>query len=589
MTEDMREAVPLSDLTYEEIKALVDSGWPWPLSAVQEWFEDWYNDLRDWIYEYAKDAINWVFRTAGAVWTTLKNKVTDAIEDFFDWATWFWNKLVDYVKKAVEATFKAFTWFWNEIEDWFDWLWDKVKARITWAIGEVDDIIDWLWTEIVKKFTWLGTKFGELGSWLWALIEPQISSILLAFGPLGTAIGLIVPDIRGKMLEDWQAAFDWLTPKFLGIEAFFKEHVEDPLSDFVDEWISNVTGFFGGLWNTIWTTLQTFWNVVTEFFTEDLVPGIVAGFRWLSDWFGEAIDSIMDSLFGWLRAHSPMTPEDAPSSAVGLLTILGISAAGLGLMTAAGELMHPLATWQLGHVSAMIGDVVNYRAISGVIMGAVIGGAIRTPLTYYVNDMLRPWLPDKAQVMELRSRQLIPYDQFTKLQGYYGYADKWMKYLDSMTETGVGYFALRGISDSGYYDKALFERDLRRRGHAQEMIDALLPAYEAAALGEAKGMFSSYAITGFKEGHYEERDLREILAALGYKEPGLSRMVFAAYLAYEIDYRSDMLSGYRDAFRKDQITEVEFRKALAELPIVPERIDGYVFVDTVKKIGKIKA
>jgi len=100
-------------------------------------------------------------------------------------------------------------------------------------------------------------------------------------------------------------------------------------------------------------------------------------------------------------------------------------------------------------------------------------------------------------------------------------------------------------------------------------------------------MFSSYAITGFKEGHYDEKTLRTILEVLGYRQPGLDRVVFAAWLAYEIDYRSDLLSGYRDAFRKDQITEDEYRSSLRELPIVPERVDSYLFLDTVKKIGKI--
>jgi len=587
MTEMVEGSNPLEGLTYEEIKAFVDFTWPWPLSAVQAWFENFYNQVQVWTYERARQAVDFVLRYASPIWETMKAHMIAAVTYWFEKATWYWTRLKGWVDNAIESFFATARTYW-----------DAVSTRVSLVMEHFFDTARWFWEKVQAATEWIAVKFTELRSWVstkwdefWEKWEPRMAywtgQILGIWDKMTPWLSLKFQETQDATAQQLQAGYQWSTGKFDEVKGFITENITDPLRDFFAGWIQAIKDAMRAALDAAWGMFWSAWEKMITFFNREILGRVIGAFKWLADLFMDAINAFWDAIKGWVEHHSPITPEQAVPSAFGIMGIMGLSAIGLSAMVIGGEAMHPLKEMGLGHIAAMIGDVVNFRTISGAIMGAFIGTAIRTPLTYYVNRWLRPVLPDRREIMEMRGHQLIDREVFTKVLGYHGIGDQWHDLYEEMAFSGLGYFGLRAIADSGYFDKGLFERDLKHRRYPQETIDALLVMFESMSTGEAKAMFSSYAITGFKEGHFDETTLRDILAMLGYKQPGLDRIVFAAWLAYEIDYRSDLLSGYREAFRKDQITEDEYRSSLRELPIVPERVDSYLFLDTVKKIGKI--
>ena len=577
----------LSGLSYQEIKELVDWNWPWPLDAIQEWMERFHENVEEWTYDHAKAAIDYVLRYASSVWETLKVKVSDVIADFFETTRRYWTTMRAWVDDALEGFF-ARAWA----------FWDSMKARVNDALESFFDTAWRFWDKVKDTTEWIGVKFVEIRDFIvtkmeeaWEDWQPRFEywagQFLGIWDKMTPWFNFKFKETEEGVVSKIEEGYEWSTGKFDEVKGFITENITDPLRDFFEGWIEAIKAAIRGALDAAWGVFWSAWETMITFFKEQVLTRVIGAFKWLANMFLEVIDAFWDTIKGWLGAHSPITPEDAVPSALGLMGILGISAMGLGMMTVGGEIMHPLKEMGMGHIAAMIGDVVNFRTISGVIVGALVGGGIKTPLTYYINKLLRPWLPDKRQIMEMRGRALIERPVFDPLMAYQGYGDQWMDLLDRLTETRVGYFALRAIADSGYFDYDIFKNDLHRASYGPDIIEPLLSMYESMALGEAKPMFATTAIAGFKEGQYGEADLREFLISLGYRGVLLERIIFASQLAYELDYKSDLLAGYREAFRKDQITESEFRGSLAEIIVIPERIQGYVFRDTVKKVGKV--
>jgi hypothetical protein len=221
----------------------------------------------------------------------------------------------------------------------------------------------------------------------------------------------------------------------------------------------------------------------------------------------------------------------------------------------------------------MVYDMTNYKLLIGAGMGVIAACSIRIPLTWYFNSILRPNLPSPRDAAMMRSRQYITKDIYRELLGYFGIPDKWHGDLDRLTETRVGYFALAAIARN---DETLFKNDLHRAGYAEEIIPMLLNMYQSMANTNVKGSMSSYPINRFKEGMTTEEQFHAELALLGYTDQEWPRFLAGAKLYFAYDYTSDLISAYRDAVRKGNISLDQYRQALLGIGIVPDKVEAYV-------------
>ena len=105
-------------------------------------------------------------------------------------------------------------------------------------------------------------------------------------------------------------------------------------------------------------------------------------------------------------------------------------------------------------------------------------------------------------------------------------------------------------------------------------------------VAEEGGLRADAAMKRYREGFTDEAGLKTELRRLGWSPRQIDRLLLAADLEYDFDWRSDLLDAYRTAFVKDLITEPEYILRLTELEILPERIDAYLLWDTAKKTPK---
>ncbi len=114
-----------------------------------------------------------------------------------------------------------------------------------------------------------------------------------------------------------------------------------------------------------------------------------------------------------------------------------------------------------------------------------------------------------------------------------------------------------------------------------DRVDALvMREIVNAPVEEPKAVGMSIAVTRFKEGMTNEATFRAELELLGCPPVDLDRSVQAAKLAYNTDFVSDLKTAYTDAVRNNRFDMGDFRQALLDIGIVPERTEAYVLIET---------
>lgn len=93
---------------------------------------------------------------------------------------------------------------------------------------------------------------------------------------------------------------------------------------------------------------------------------------------------------------------------------------------------------------------------------------------------------------------------------------------------------------------------------------------------EEGGIRADAAIARFREGLTNEAGLRAELAQLGWQPATIDRLVIAARLVYTMDHASYLIGTLVTAAGQGKITLDQLRSGLADLGMVPERIEDYV-------------
>jgi hypothetical protein len=547
-----------------------------PISSVLTWVQ---NKLLD-AYHYLSSVIPAAVETVRATVVTISSWVTTAIPNSLTW-------IRDHVSSIITDVAKIPGWISNAassvinsvvgtLKSFFDPIWSKINGAFTSArsaIGPalsgfgktVTGIIDYIWPPGLSLWdhVQMGVKF--------LIYLPKMFLEALSY-VFVTDIGQ-TPTQAAKML---QSDVKIVKDTTQGLPAFIETNVADPILDGIKFLFEKLAEILKAAFDLVWKGLTEFFTVILPGIFRTLWDGLHTAVSWVWDKVSNVADFFLDEVVKLVSIHSPITPEGGMGTLKGMVKVGLAMAGGLGIMTVLGNLVHPIHSLGLEHISAMIYDMTNYKLLIGAGMGVIAACAIRIPLTHYFNNILRPNLPGEREVSEMFNRELITRGTFNELMAYRGYPDQWHEPLARITETPIRYFTLAAIAKAGFYDQVFFEAQLTRGGYDPDTRAALMRMFQGTYSEVIKGLMSGTAIKRFKEGMSTESQFLSELKLLGYTDQQFPQYLAAAKLDYAYDYQTDMIAAYRDAAAKGQISLDDFRSKLSTLGIVPEKIEAYV-------------
>ena len=593
------------------------SGWPWPLEAVQDWFDSLWN----WIQEAANAASAWlydsVFKLFSDVGTWLDNWFRQAHVWISDIGGWLYTgifKLFGDVGTWLDAWFqKAHAW----ISDVGGWIWNQISPKLA-------DI----WGAVAGFAGWLDGEISGLGGWLWSQIEPALAAAWTGISDGLTWVGAQVNEGAGWVAGEVKTMFD-------GAVAGFGAAIMDAVSGLG----AMLSKAFEGTIDWFWTQLAPALGQVAGILTDRVLTPIWEGLQWLQNWIVlRALDMIsgVENLF---KGHSHISPEDAFALAPKVI----LAAAGMGLGATAICSVAGIKVMgtglPVGEIGSYIKDLVHPSMFITATLGTLLGVALITPLRYQYNKLFTPLIPPIMDLIRFVVREVIKPDVFYDLAGYHGYSreraewyweahwvmpsfgnivDAFHRGVISEAERDT-YFILHdykpeprpGIRTSDQrimasVVKTLIPRvDLRYAWELgqktdEELVDAyrtlgyeddseLMAAIQMArALVEEVHKVRDQWLTDFLKGHILEGTLRANLAVIGIGPARIDYYVIYAKKRREREHNERLLDIYDDAYFKDLKTYEELRVDAEPIIVDTDALELFLTEAYIRKYKKPK-
>jgi len=572
---------------------------------------------------FLDDIFDWIQNSIRRIVSAVTNYVRDRIAYATAGMRTFFSNLISPLATAINSVKFSLHDIWGRIRDLMAAIQDiragissivssAVTSAITvissWINSAASTIKSWVTTKVSKVLPWIQSAAATLRDDVFArlvIIRDFLYEHIIANKAL---LGALQAGIPPLLLANWLkievTGTDIMGHEdagFAGLKTWFTENVTDPITDWFKEWWTDLKARMTGVWNTIITWIKTFFTETIPELAMALWTKMKAAAGWVADTVSGLLSDAFENVLSLLSAIAPITPGGGLGAFTGISKVGIVLAGGLGLMTVAGNLVHPLHSLGLEHVSAMVYDLTNYKMLTGAMIGALAATAIRTPITYYFNSMLRPWLLDRRSFMDLMSRRAFTDPAALQnpdltatvkalapaggrafenaMIGYFGNPAQYYGFFKELANTPLRYFPLAGIARTGFFEPVWFTEALHRSGYSETAVNALMVMYRKMADEAVRGTMSGAALTRFKEGFTTEEQFHSEMAMLGYSDMQFTTYLAAARIDYATDYLRDLLTAYRDAVRTGRISLDDYRKSLLGLGMVPERVEGYILME----------
>jgi len=563
------------------------SGWPWPLDAVQDWFESFWDQINAWI--------------------------SDAVSGITGFITSSINTVSGWISGAVE-TLKS--WITTSIAVVNDWIGN--------VAGWISSAITTICTFVSDSITAIGTWISDSAGWLWDQILPLLVTITTALSDFATFVGKTVSDIGGWLVGviwGWvDGALRWATDTFRWlhdeITAGFGWIVAS-VSDAFSATLHNLMGGIGAVFQPLIDPLTDFASSVASFFAGiDVTLPL--------DVLWDLFTRVGESISRFFAAHSPITPAEALITGHSWRAEMDnqLHAWAQGTILAEGLSMGQLDV-SMGHAM----DVPKIRAASDLgltLYKEEFEASLLIPFRQALMQAYTPLIPPIPDLIRFVVREVITPEKFYELLPLQGYSREkaewfWDAHWELPGPRDLYDAFHRKIITAEELDKYIIWHDYKpdprpgieksdvdiMRGVIKTLIprvdlryawemgrlsdDELVEWYERLGYEEDAPLMAEIQmirglveevhkvrdewIRDFVDGFILEDTLRANLEAIGIGATRINYYVTYATKKRDREVLKDLIDLYEDGFQKDLVTEEELRDRLTEIIVAPEVAD----------------
>lgn len=627
-------------LGLEIVHQFLQSFW----NQIQAWFDDakqWlyinlgakFLDILGWIQTEVAKVGPWIHAEVLAVY----DWITTAVGNIITGVSTLFHQVWDWIQDAITRIDAYIQPFFAQIWDWIRTSFDTISTMILAHFNTLSATLTQFASDVTTKVSQINTWFSN------EFIDPFLDWLLKFPGNMTAALDTLLTGI-GKRIETWlthkspgfpqviKSWWDYVTGTLYNLSAWCTGYnppysidqsrtfwallglglgsaftsltqalpnmlaVLTPALQSVFAWFGNI-----GIWIQLYAGAIGSWFAsilprIAGWFASQWIPvltssailGLEATGK-LETIIGNIATPAIERVFDWAEGMGPVSPQAGKQVGVGLTKLATFTVAGLAGMTLAGEALSPLKHIGLGHISAVIYDLINYKTLTAAFMGVLAACYIKTPLTYYYNKAARPNLPNERSMMSLFGEYFVTEAQFEENMAYHGFSDEWINIMKPMAYRALTPRMLNYLAATGITDDALIDRELKHSAFDPRTIPYVKTWLQRVASGDLKVMFASTAMTRFREGMDDEAALSDNLTTLGVAPELLPKYVFGAQLSYLYDYQHDLIAYYVDAYHRRDIEEPELRSSLVSAGLSPERLDLVVQAQSIKRLAAPKA
>lgn len=596
------------------------AGWPWPLDAVQGWFESLWNHITS----AAAAAVNVV---NGWIWGAI-NWLQDRVRDF---ATWIAEHVLD---PLVYATISAFNVIAQVAAEGLA-ITDQLVKDLPWPVNR---ILSFFMLPFALTYVFLKPVI----TWVWDMIRPGIEALKTGLGKVGETVYNALP----KPLKDF---IGWIgdlgASLWYSLNAFIKDPVGslkkgwDLVSTGVSNAVNSIASYVSGAVGGAVTTLSTMFNGAVSAlgsWVSDALAGVaralgeaLSGFMsWITEklqWLAQSIIgvaiAVKDAVFGFFEwvargfisqitsIFGPGTPDTAiqneaetafksmldeleqltkierksqipyealataiVSTAARFLVLkIGVEAAG-----AAVDAAHPIKGLKAHEIAAGLMAVLDMPAVIGPILAEPINQGIFIPWRQYWASRYTPQIPGPGDLIRFVVREVIEVGVFRSnlaLQGFSAFwADAfWEAHweLPSRGELVDAYH--RGVIPEGELDKFMIWHDYK-----PEPRPGIGKSDLAILSGIRKTLIPRVDLRrGYAAGSLTWEQLVERYKWLGYEDDAELMASIQVAVAFTAE-RGKLRDNAKDDYVRGFILEDTLRADLAELGFGDVEIEYFV-------------